>query len=162
MSTEDCAPLGYGRRAGSARRSRGPAGPREPISRRIPDTAQAINLYPDCFTSAFLRNPYERFVSLWHHLRRVARANPGPLSFVGSAGSLDEEFARGSGLPDLLAAPIPRHRSCRTGAGAARTRRITTARCGAWWTASAHRASRLPGAALTTDAARWRSCALTF
>ena len=43
------------------------------MSRRLPGTAQAMNLYPDYFTFTFLRDPYERFVSLWLDLRRVAR-----------------------------------------------------------------------------------------
>lgn len=47
------------------------------MSRRIPGTAQAMNLYPDYFTFTFLRNPYERFVSLWLDLRRVARERRG-------------------------------------------------------------------------------------
>ena len=43
------------------------------MAQRIPGTARAMNLYPDYFTFTFLRNPYERFVSLWLDLRRVAR-----------------------------------------------------------------------------------------
>ena len=47
------------------------------MSRRIPGTARVLNLYPDYFTFTFLRNPYERFVSLWLDLRRVARERRG-------------------------------------------------------------------------------------
>ena len=55
-----------------------------PLSKRIPAVAQAMNLYPDYFTFTFLRNPYERFVSTWLHLRRVARERR-----VGGAEGLD-------------------------------------------------------------------------
>ena len=48
-----------------------------PMSRRLPGTAQAMNLYPDNLTFTFLRNPHERFVSLWLNLRRVARKRGG-------------------------------------------------------------------------------------
>ncbi len=58
---------------GGGRRSFRPAWHGGPTSLRIPAVARAMNLYPDYFTFTFLRNPYERFVSLWLHLRRIAR-----------------------------------------------------------------------------------------
>ena len=59
---------------GGGRHSYRPAWHGGPTSRRIPAVAHAMNLYPDYFTFAFLRNPYERFVSLWLHLQRIARS----------------------------------------------------------------------------------------
>ena len=58
---------------GKGRHSFRPAWHGGPMSKRIPGVAHAMNLYPDYFTFTFLRNPYERFVSLWLDLRRVAR-----------------------------------------------------------------------------------------
>ena len=52
----------------------------------------------------------------------VARANADPLSFIGSVGRLDADFARLGALLDLPAAPLPRHRARGAEAGAARTR----------------------------------------
>ena len=57
---------------GAGRQSFRPAWHGGPMSKRLPGTAHAMNLYPDYFTFTFLRNPYERFVSLWLDLRRVA------------------------------------------------------------------------------------------
>ena len=194
---------------GGGRPSFRPAWHGGPMSQRIPGTAQAMNQYPDYFTFTFLRNPYERFVSLWLDLRRVARERragrdeprglsslrgfaefsaqlladfgpcwgreaaaafrarrgrvygPGgvrlgdlgwsadhlwpqtaflpdcnperlfgvaraeatPLSFIGSVGRLDEDFARLAALLDLSGAPLPRHRDSGAGSGAARARR---------------------------------------
>lgn len=50
------------------------------MSRRIPEVAQALDLHPDYLAFAFVRDPCERFVSLWSDLRRVAalRRGPGP------------------------------------------------------------------------------------
>ena len=195
---------------GGGRPSFRPAWHGGPMSRRLPGTAQAMNLYPDYFTFTFLRNPYERFVSLWLDLRRVARerggdeaeglaslrgfaefsaelladfgpcwgreasaafrarrdraygpggvrlgdlgwsadhlwpqtafvpdcnparlfgvarANAAPLSFVGSVGCLDADFARLAELLALPASPLPRHRDSGAGSGAARTRRYAS------------------------------------
>ena len=58
---------------GGGRPSFRPAWHGGPMSRRIPGTARAMNLYPDYLAFTFLRNPYERFVSLWLDCRRVAR-----------------------------------------------------------------------------------------
>ena len=180
------------------------------MAQRIPGTAQAMNLYPDYFTFSFLRNPYERFVSLWLDLRRVvrerhgepggaaeglatlrgfaefatelladfgpcwgdeaaaafrarrgraygpgrvrlgdlgwsadhlwpqtaflpdcnpsrlfgvARANADPLSFIGSVGRLDEDFARLAELLDLPGRALSRRNARATGTGVERTRR---------------------------------------
>ena len=194
---------------GGGRPSFRPAWHGGPMARRLPGTAQAMNLYPDYFTFTFLRNPYERFVSTWLHLRRlardrrggaaeaeglaslrgfaelatellgdfgpcwgreavaafrarrgraygpggvrlgafgwsadhlwpqtafvpdchparlfgVARASADPLSFIGSVGRLDEDFARLAALLDLPAAPLPRLRDSGAGSGAERARR---------------------------------------
>ena len=77
---------------GAGRHSFRPAWHGGPMSLRIQGTAQAMNLYPDYFTFTFLRNPYERFVSLWLHLRRVARERRGGASEAEGFGSL-REFA---------------------------------------------------------------------
>ena len=62
---------------GGGRPSFRPAWHGGPMSQRLPGTARAMNLYPDYFTFTFLRNPYERFVSLWLDFRRVARERGG-------------------------------------------------------------------------------------
>ncbi len=195
---------------GAGRHSFRPAWHGGPMSQRLPGTARAMNLYPDYFTFTFLRNPYERFVSLWLHLRRaarmrgrdgqaaadafgtlrafaefaaellddfepcwgadataafrarrgreygpdrvrlddvgwladhlwpqtafvpdcnrsrlfgVARVNAAPLSFIGSVGRIDEDFARLAGLLDLPAAPLLWRKASGTEAGAGRSRR---------------------------------------
>ena len=61
---------------GGGRPSFRPAWHGGPLSRRMPDVAR-VNLYPDYLTLAFLRDPWDRFVSLWLELRRVARARRG-------------------------------------------------------------------------------------
>ena len=193
---------------GGGRHSFRPAWHGGPMSRRLQGTAQAMNLYPDYWTFTFLRNPYERFVSLWLHLRRVARerrggaetagfatlrefaefsadllgdfepcwghdavaafrarrkntygpdrvrlgdlgwsvdhlwpqtaflpdcnpaqlfgvarANADPLSFIGSVGRIDEDFARVADLLGLPDSPLPRCNAHGTGSGAGRIRR---------------------------------------
>ena len=193
---------------GGGRYSFRPAWHGGPMAQRLPGTAHAMNLYPDYFTFTFLRNPYERFVSLWLDLRRLARERRGgteaeglgtlrefaefaaevlgdfgpcwgrdaaaafrakrdraygpggvqlgdlgwsadhlwpqtaflpdcnpsrlfgvarvsadPVSFVGSVGRLDEDFARLAALLDLPAAPLPRLRDSGAGSGIERTRR---------------------------------------
>ena len=45
----------------------------------------------------------------------VARATADPLSFIGSVGRIDEDFARLAELLDLLAARLPRHNARATG-----------------------------------------------
>ena len=62
---------------GGGRPSFRPAWHGGPMAGRLPGTARAMNLYPDYLTFTFLRNPYERFVSLWLDLRRVARERRG-------------------------------------------------------------------------------------
>ena len=62
---------------GGGRPSFRPAWHGGPMAGRLPGTARAMNLWPDYFTFTFLRNPYERFVSLWLDLRRVARERRG-------------------------------------------------------------------------------------
>ena len=194
---------------GAGRPSFRPAWHGGPMAQRLPGTARAMNLYPDYFTFTFLRDPYERFVSLWLDLRRVARerrgagatepeglatlrgfaefaaellddfgpcwgreaaaafrakrgraygpgrvrlgdlgwsadhlwpqtaflpdcnparlfgvarANADPLSFIGSVGRLDEDFARLAALLDLPGAPLPRRRASGPETGRARRR----------------------------------------
>ncbi len=83
---------------GGGRRSFPPAWRGGPTSRRIPAVARAMNLHPDYFTFTFLRNPYERFVSLWLHLRRIARSRGlGSESDAAGFGTLAgfAEFAAG-------------------------------------------------------------------
>lgn len=78
---------------GGGRHSFRPAWHGGPMAQRIPGTAHAMNLYPDYFTFTFMRNPYERFVSLWLDLRRVARERHGDAR--NGLGTLSEfaEFA---------------------------------------------------------------------
>ena len=47
------------------------------LSERIQGVTEAMNLYPDYVTFSFVRDPYERFVSTWLYLRRVAQAQSG-------------------------------------------------------------------------------------
>ena len=42
------------------------------LAERIRGVAGAMNLYPDYFTFTFVRDPYERFVSIWLYLSRLA------------------------------------------------------------------------------------------
>ena len=78
---------------GAGRHSFRPAWHGGPMSRRIPEVAHAMNLYPDYFTFTFLRNPYERFVSLWLHLRRVARMRRRDAGEVADGLGTLREFA---------------------------------------------------------------------
>lgn len=192
---------------GGGRHSFRPAWRGGPMSKRIPDVTRAMNLYPDYFTFTFVRNPYERFVSTWLHLGRLARergaggaesfatlrgfaefsanllgdfgpcwgreavaafrakrgrgygpdrvrlggpgwavdhlwpqtaflpdcnperlfgvprANADPLSFIGSVGRIEEDFARLAEVLDLPAAPLLWRRASGAGGGAVRVRR---------------------------------------
>ena len=78
---------------GGGRYSFRPAWHGGPMSKRIQDTAHVMNLYPDYFTFTFLRNPYERFVSLWLDLRRVARLRRGDAGEVADGLGTLREFA---------------------------------------------------------------------
>ena len=73
---------------GGGRPSFRPAWHGGPMAGRLPGTARAMNLYPDYFTFTFLRNPYERFVSLWLDLRRLARERRGGAAEPEGLGSL--------------------------------------------------------------------------
>ena len=42
------------------------------LSERIQEVVRIMNLYPGYATFTFVRNPYERFVSIWLHARRIA------------------------------------------------------------------------------------------
>ena len=44
---------------------------------RIHGVTQAMNLYPDYVTFSFVRNPYDRFISIWLHACRQATAAQG-------------------------------------------------------------------------------------
>ena len=46
------------------------------LSERIGGVTRTLNLYPEYATFTFLRNPYERFVSIYRYLHRLARAQP--------------------------------------------------------------------------------------
>ena len=89
---------------GGGRPSFRPAWHGGPMSRRLPGTARAMNLWPDHFTFTFLRDPYERFVSLWLDLRRVARerrapgaAEPEGLATLGGFAELSAELLEAFG-----------------------------------------------------------------
>ena len=47
------------------------------LSERIEGVTRVLNLYPHYGTFSFVRNPYERFVSIWLHARRLAHARMG-------------------------------------------------------------------------------------
>ena len=81
---------------GGGRPSFRPAWHGGPMAGRLPGTARAMNLYPDYFTFTFLRNPYERFVSLWLDLRRAARERRG-------GGEEPEGLASLGGFAELAA-----------------------------------------------------------
>ncbi|NER87985.1 sulfotransferase family 2 domain-containing protein [Moorena sp. SIO3A2] len=40
---------------------------------RMDGLAKILNLYPDYFTLTFIRNPFDRFVSIWKHSERVIK-----------------------------------------------------------------------------------------
>ena len=63
------------------------------LSERIQGVAQAMNLYPDYATFTFVRNPYERFVSIYLYLCRMAGAQSvGARSHPADYGTF-REFA---------------------------------------------------------------------
>ena len=47
------------------------------LSERIQGLTRTLNRYPDYAAFSFVRNPYERFVSLYRYLRGLASNNPG-------------------------------------------------------------------------------------
>ena len=103
---------------GGGRPSFRPAWHGGPMAGRLPGTARAMNLYPDYFTFTFLRNPYERFVSLWLDLRRVARERRG-------GGEEPEGLASLGGFAELAAELLADFGPCwgREAAAAFRARR---------------------------------------
>ena len=50
------------------------------VSNRIQSVAKTVNLYPDYFTFSFVRDPFERFVSIWLDARRRAQPRSADLS----------------------------------------------------------------------------------
>ena len=84
---------------GGGRPSFRPAWHGGPLSRRIPEVAHAMHLYPDYYRFTFVRDPFARFVSLWRDLRRVAalrRRGAGPepagLATLGGFAALCAEL----------------------------------------------------------------------
>lgn len=69
------------------------------LSERIPPLARALDLWPDYFAFTFMRNPYRRFVSVYLHAERDARARaernphrPGTLGTLHEAAQLCAEL----------------------------------------------------------------------
>ena len=58
---------------GAGRHSFRPSWYPGPMAHRVARVAHALELWPGYFTFTFVRNPHDRFLSLWRHAERLAR-----------------------------------------------------------------------------------------